>query len=64
MLPPELGGKESAIVDTLTVRRCKYGKHPARVTVLDAPYMVVECLDKFMWMQKPNDVEDFKTKTM
>ena len=62
-LPKQLGGRRVNILDSFVARSCKCGKHPANVMILDCDYMIVECTNGYMWMNKPNDIEQFK-KTM
>ena len=62
-LPKSLGGAKSNIIENFTLKKCKCGGHPAKVQVLEGKYMVIECLrDGFMWMEKPDNMEEFKKK--
>lgn len=59
-LPKELGGKRVNIQEIFTAKVCKCGKHPAKVFVLERDYIAVECINQYMWIRKPNDIEAFK----
>lgn len=59
-LPPELGGRKVEITETFIARICKCGKHPAKVLILKRDYIVVECTNGYMWINKPDNIEEFK----
>lgn len=62
-LPKQLGGRKVNVVDEFIATSCKCGNHPSKILILDCDYMCVECSKNpgFMWMNKPTDIEKFKT---